>query len=83
MGVGSTAVLFGNYVVPFVQVNALIFVAFLIYAGTLNNQGILYYLITIGGTTVSLLRQFSMLDVANASSCASTSIYLTKSFSSL
>ncbi|KAJ3479714.1 hypothetical protein NLI96_g8863 [Meripilus lineatus] len=70
MGVGSTAVLFGNCVVPFVQVNALIFVAFLIYAGNLNNQGVWYYLVTIGGTTVSLLRQFSMLDVKDASSCA-------------
>ncbi|KAJ3479283.1 hypothetical protein NLI96_g9171 [Meripilus lineatus] len=69
MGVHSTAVLFGDYVMPFIKLNALSFLALLAYAGTLNNQGTPYYVVTIGGTALWLIRQFAVLDLEVSESC--------------
>ena len=69
MGVHSTAVLFGDYVMPFIKLNALSFLALLAYAGTLNNQGTPYYVVTIGGTALWLIRQFASLDLDVTESC--------------
>lgn len=69
MGVHSTALLFGDYVLPFLQLNAVGFVALLYYAGKINQQGMAYYTISVGGTALWLLWQFLTLELDVPASC--------------
>ena len=67
--VGSTAVFFGDYVLHFVRLCAVVFVALLAYVGHLNHQGAIYFAISVGGTALWLLRQFWLLDINVPASC--------------
>ncbi|KAH9051797.1 4-hydroxybenzoate polyprenyl transferase [Lactarius vividus] len=68
-GVKSTALLFGNHVKKFLAVFAGIFVACLATAGVMNNQGIPYFILTVGGAAVHLTQQLRNLDVDDPKSC--------------
>ncbi|KAH8983733.1 4-hydroxybenzoate polyprenyl transferase [Lactarius akahatsu] len=68
-GVKSTALLFGNHVKKVLAVFAGIFVACLAMAGVMNNQGIPYFILTVGGAAVHLTLQLQNLDVDDPKSC--------------
>ncbi|KAH9170065.1 4-hydroxybenzoate polyprenyl transferase [Lactarius sanguifluus] len=68
-GVKSTALLFGNHVKKVLAVFAGIFVVCLATAGVMNNQGIPYFILTVGGAAVHLTLQLQNLDVDNPKSC--------------
>ncbi|KAG6908996.1 hypothetical protein DXG01_002485 [Tephrocybe rancida] len=60
-GNNSTAVLFGDNVRPILALFATAFVAAIAYAGVLNHQSPIYYLVTAGGAAVHLLWQLITL----------------------
>ncbi|KAG6884343.1 hypothetical protein C0993_011977 [Termitomyces sp. T159_Od127] len=65
----STAILFGNLVKPILSIFAAAFVAAIAFAGKLNNQGPVYYLISVGGTALHLLWQLGTLKVDVPADC--------------
>lgn len=69
IGVRSTAILFGEAVVPATICFAIIFIASLYYAGTLNGNGLPYNAISVGGSAVFLLWKFVFLNVESSPSC--------------
>lgn len=69
VGVHSTAVLFGDYVLPFLKINAIVFVVLLVYVGKLNEQGPIYYALACFGSAAWLMWQFFTLDLDSPKSC--------------
>lgn len=70
-GVKSTALLFGSWIRPILFLFGLLFASLLTAAGRLNNQGPLFYWISIGGTTLHLIWQLFTLDIHNPADCRS------------
>ncbi|KAI0294250.1 4-hydroxybenzoate polyprenyl transferase [Multifurca ochricompacta] len=68
-GVKSTALLFGVHVKKVLAVFAALLVACLATAGTLNKQGVPYFVLTVGGTAAHLILQLRNLDVDDTKSC--------------
>ncbi|CCM01329.1 uncharacterized protein FIBRA_03378 [Fibroporia radiculosa] len=62
-GVHSCALLFGNYIRPILALFAAAFVGCLAYAGHLNGQSPLYFVITVLGTALHLIWQLSHADL--------------------
>ncbi|KAF7798288.1 hypothetical protein EIP86_009507 [Pleurotus ostreatoroseus] len=75
-GVHSTAVLFGDYVSAFLNMNAVLFVSLLVVVGIINEQGPLYYAISCMGTACWLLWQSLNLELDNPASCWSKFFYI-------
>ena len=69
MGIRSTAILFGSWIRPVLMLFATIFVSMLGVTGYLNEQGPLYFIISVGGTAAHLIWQFSTVDLEIPSSC--------------
>ena len=69
VGVNSTAVLFGDHVLPFLKINAVVFVGLLVYVGKLNEQGPIYYALACFGSAAWLVWQFFTLDLDSPKSC--------------
>lgn len=72
IGVRSTAVLFGDKVVPATICFAIIFIATLAYAGILNGNGVPYFALSVGASALFLIYKFITLDVESSPSCWST-----------
>ncbi|KAI9445930.1 4-hydroxybenzoate polyprenyl transferase [Lactarius indigo] len=68
-GVKSTALLFGAHVKKILAVFAGLLVTCLAAAGALNNQGIPYFILTVGGASAHLTMQLRKLDVDDPKSC--------------
>ena len=68
-GVKSTALLFGAHVKKILAVFATSLVTCLAVVGALNNQGIPYFIFTVGGAVVHLTMQLRDLDVDDPKSC--------------
>ncbi|OCH87452.1 UbiA prenyltransferase [Obba rivulosa] len=68
-GVKSTAVRFGKHVRTVLAFFSALFVACLAYAGALNSQGPLYFVITVLGAAAHLAWQLLMLDPESNQSC--------------
>ncbi|KAK2462541.1 hypothetical protein APHAL10511_005511 [Amanita phalloides] len=68
-GVRSTAILFGSWIQPLLVACAALFVSMLLVVGYLNDQGAIYYILTVGGTAVQLVWQISTVDLDVPSSC--------------
>jgi len=68
-GVKSTALLFGAHVKRVLAVFAGLLVTCLAVAGALNNQGIPYFILTVGGAAAHLTMQIRNLDVDDTKSC--------------
>jgi len=71
VGVKSSAVILGDYVVPFTMGCAALFIGMFAYIGVLNEHTAIYYIITVGGATVHVIWQYATLDVNNVASCMS------------
>jgi len=71
VGIHSTAVLFGNAVVPVTICFGLIMLGLLYASGVSNSHGPPYFVICIGGTSIFLLWKFMSLDVDSGLSCSS------------
>ncbi|KIM88070.1 hypothetical protein PILCRDRAFT_95692 [Piloderma croceum F 1598] len=69
MGIHSTALLFGYWIRPLLVACAVTFVVMLTWAGILNDQGHAYFILSVGGTAVHLVWQFSTVDLEEPSSC--------------
>ena len=69
-GVKSTALLFGDYVWQILVCFAGVFLATLVAAGLLNDQGLPYYLITCGGTALHLIWQFATWKIEDGPDCS-------------
>jgi 4-hydroxybenzoate polyprenyltransferase len=69
VGVRSTAILFGSWIRPLLTLFGLTFLAMLAVAGVLNNQGTVYFVVTVGGTFLHLLWQYNTVDLEVPSSC--------------
>ncbi len=68
-GVKSTALLFGAHVKKVLAVFAGLLVTCLAAAGALNNQGIPYFILTVGGAAAHLTMQLRNLDADDPKSC--------------
>ncbi|KAF9043800.1 UbiA-domain-containing protein [Hymenopellis radicata] len=68
-GVHSTAILFGTWIRPLLVGCACIFVSGLYFAGCLNNQGLGFFIVSVGGTTLHLVWQFSTVRLDVPESC--------------
>ncbi|KAK7055820.1 mitochondrial 4-hydroxybenzoate polyprenyltransferase [Favolaschia claudopus] len=69
MDVRSTAILFGSWIRPLLISCGIVFVSMLAVAGVLNNQGIPYFTISVGGTFVHLFWQSRTVDLDVPKSC--------------
>lgn len=69
MGVRSTALLFGSWIRPLLVSCAILFIVMLTWAGIFNEQGRAYFILSVGGTAVHLVWQFSTVDLEEPSSC--------------
>ncbi|KAF8345688.1 UbiA prenyltransferase family-domain-containing protein [Amanita rubescens] len=69
MGIRSTAILFGSWIRPFLVASAAAFLSMLAIAGYLNEQGAIYYALSVGGTAVHLVWQLFTVDPDDQSSC--------------
>jgi 4-hydroxybenzoate polyprenyltransferase len=78
MGVRSTAILFGVWIRPLLVLCGLMFVTMLTIAGHLNSQGPAYFIVSIGGTVIHLLWQYTTVDLGMPKSCWSKSFFLQK-----
>jgi len=68
-GVKSTALLFGPHVKKILAAFAGLLVTCLAVAGALNNQGIPYFILTVGGAAAHLIMQLRNIDVDDPKSC--------------
>jgi 4-hydroxybenzoate polyprenyltransferase len=71
MGVKSTAVLLDNLVRPFSVACTTLLVASLFYAGIINEQTPIFFVLGVGGTAMHLLFQHMSLDLGSPESCES------------
>ncbi|KAF9254778.1 UbiA prenyltransferase [Marasmius fiardii PR-910] len=69
MGVRSTAILFGTWIRPLLIACGITFVVMLSCAGVLNDQGIPFFVISVGGTVVHLVWQYRTVDLGVPASC--------------
>ncbi|KAJ7138573.1 4-hydroxybenzoate polyprenyl transferase [Mycena filopes] len=69
MGVKSTAILFGTWIRPLLIACGLTFAAMLAVTGFLNDQGIVYFVISVGGTILHLVWQYLTVDLDVPKSC--------------
>ncbi|CAK5284701.1 unnamed protein product [Mycena citricolor] len=69
VGVRSTALLFGTWIRPLLVSCGVLFVVMLACAGVLNAQGPMFFLVSVGGTCVHLLWQYSTVDLGVPKSC--------------
>ncbi|KAI0043772.1 UbiA prenyltransferase [Auriscalpium vulgare] len=69
VGVKSTAVLLGDYVEPFTIVCSVLFIASLAVAGFINHQTVIYYVISVGGTALHIVWQYSNVNLEKPDSC--------------
>lgn len=83
MGVRSTAILFGTWIRPLLILCALGFVGMLAAAGHVNNQGIPYFVLSVGGTAVHMVWQFMTVDLAVPTSCWGACAFLSASVAGL
>ena len=74
LGLGSTAVLFGDYLKPILSFFAFVFIALLTYAGHVNQQGALYYLVSVGSAAIHIMWQLATVDFDDRISCMETFI---------
>lgn len=70
VGVKSTAVMLGDYVYPFTAACAILFISTLYRAGQLNEQSPIFFIVSVGGSAVHLLYQYSKVDIDSPDSCA-------------
>jgi 4-hydroxybenzoate polyprenyltransferase len=68
-GVRSTAILFGSWIEPLLTLCGILFLAMLVLAGFANQQGVLYFVVSVGGTALHLIWQFTTVDLDVPSSC--------------
>lgn len=76
MGVRSTAILFDSWIRPLLMGCGAIFVVMLAGAGYLNDQGLAYYMISVGGAAAHVIWQFATVDLEVPSSCWSKNGHL-------
>ncbi|KAJ8083553.1 hypothetical protein PM082_009427 [Marasmius tenuissimus] len=69
MGVRSTAILFGSWIRPLLIACGITFLLMVGYAGILNEQGLPFFVISVGGTFAHLLWQYRTVDLTVPSSC--------------
>ncbi len=69
IGIGSTALYFGQSLVPALTFLAIGFLALLLLSGILNGQGAPYYVVCVGGAALFFITSLSTLDVNSSSSC--------------
>lgn len=69
VGIWSTSLFFGKRVWEAALIFDVGFVAFLYLAGVANNHGLPYYILSVGGATLQLVYQLSILDVDCSESC--------------
>lgn len=69
VGVCSTAILFGNRIRRVLTACAVTFVGMLALAGYINQQGLPYFVISVGGTGFHLVWQFFTVDLDAPESC--------------
>jgi 4-hydroxybenzoate polyprenyltransferase len=69
VGVRSTAILFGSWILPLLIMCGITFVAMLGVAGYLNGQGYAYFVLAVGGTAAHIVWQFMTVDLESPRSC--------------
>ncbi|CAK5271332.1 unnamed protein product [Mycena citricolor] len=68
-GIKSTSILFGSMVRPILAGFATLFLAAMAYSGFLNDQGVYFFSISIGGTALFFIWVFTTWDVKNVADC--------------
>ncbi|KAJ3719496.1 UbiA prenyltransferase family-domain-containing protein [Lentinula raphanica] len=70
MGIRSTAILFGSYIRPLLIACGCCFVVLFCGAGILNGQGPAFYVLSVGGMLLHLIRQWWTVDLDRPKSCS-------------
>ncbi|KAF9230820.1 UbiA prenyltransferase family-domain-containing protein [Melanogaster broomeanus] len=68
-GVGSTALYFGPRIRPALSLFSLMFIASLTYAGVVNDQTAIYFVVSVGGAGLHLLWQLATVDFDSHKDC--------------
>ncbi|KAF9240006.1 UbiA prenyltransferase [Melanogaster broomeanus] len=68
-GVGSTALYFGPRIRPALSLFSLMFIASLTYAGVVNDQTAIYFVVSVGGAGLHLLWQLATVDFESHKDC--------------
>lgn len=71
-GVKSTALLFGSYIKSILFSFATALIASLYVAGIMNDMGLLYHIISVGGGALYLLTEMLTVDLDSPKSCWDT-----------
>ncbi|TFY80858.1 hypothetical protein EWM64_g3156 [Hericium alpestre] len=69
VGVKSTAVMLGDYVRPFTALCAVLFVSMLALVGVWNQQGPIFFVVSVGGTALHMIWQYATVDLDSPESC--------------
>jgi 4-hydroxybenzoate polyprenyltransferase len=70
IGVGSTAMAMQNSLIPFLSCCAMVFTASLAVVGRSNNNGLPFFIFTVGGAAVALCWQLRSVNLESPTSCA-------------
>ncbi|KAF8523278.1 UbiA prenyltransferase family [Hysterangium stoloniferum] len=68
-GVKSTALLFGTWIRPILALFSVIFIGTLAASGYLNGNGVVYFLLTVGGASLHFIWQLMTLDIDEPNDC--------------
>ena len=71
-GVKSTALLFGDWIKPLLSLFGMILMSCLSACGILNQAGLMYFVMTVGGGTFLLVRELWQVNLDNPKSCWET-----------
>ena len=69
-GVKSTALLFDKHMRPILSGFVCLTIIGWTFAGILNRQGFLYYVVSVFGSSILLLRQISTIDFDSVEDCS-------------
>ncbi|KAJ4479174.1 UbiA prenyltransferase family-domain-containing protein [Lentinula aciculospora] len=69
MGIRSTAILFGSHIRPLLIACGCSFIVLLCATGILNGQGLAFYVLSVGGLLLHLIRQWWTVDLEIPKSC--------------
>jgi 4-hydroxybenzoate polyprenyltransferase len=81
VGVKSAALILGDHVLTFTAACSVLFLSSLYYAGYLNEQTPIFFIVSVGGTAIHLLYQYVKLDLGVPETCDGN--YIPPCFSSV
>ncbi|TFK32636.1 UbiA prenyltransferase family [Crucibulum laeve] len=74
LGIGSSAIGLANFIFPFLCFSGIIFVIFMAIAGWFNNHGLIYFVVSVGGSALEIVWQLVTVNPEDPASCTIESL---------